>query len=192
MIRSFLTNPTSFAQSPQADTCGTICLAAKHLENAGATSVIALVTHGILSGPALENVNGSSIAKLVVTNTIPQHDHLEACSRLVCVDISQVLAETIRRSHYGLASFLIFSILTWTRWPFWLWFVALNVDDGPVNRFPTYSMLSPGQVVPRSITPLSLAIAVKRVVVVPRRLDPSLKKWLHHLPISHECILSGC
>ncbi|KAA1131020.1 hypothetical protein PGTUg99_025880 [Puccinia graminis f. sp. tritici] len=42
------------------------------------------------------------MTKLVTTNTIPQHEHLEACNRLVCVDIAQVLAETIRRSHYGI------------------------------------------------------------------------------------------
>ncbi|CAH7666963.1 phosphoribosyltransferase-like protein [Phakopsora pachyrhizi] len=58
------------------------------LELARATEVIALVSHGIQSGPAMANVNKSRIAKLVVTNTIPQHDHLEACQRLACVDSS--------------------------------------------------------------------------------------------------------
>jgi ribose-phosphate pyrophosphokinase len=85
----------------QADTCGTLCLATEKLQSAGAVNVIALVTHGILSGPAISNINNSSMTKLVTTNTIPQHEHLEACNRLVCVDIAQVLAETIRRSHYG-------------------------------------------------------------------------------------------
>lgn len=105
---------TAILVDDMADTCGTICLAAKHLENAGATTVIALVTHGILSGPAIDNVNNSSIASLVVTNTIPQRDHLDACSKLVCVDISQVLAETIRRSHYGESISYLFDAIPWS------------------------------------------------------------------------------
>lgn len=36
-----------------ADTCGTIGLAAQHLVEAGATKVLAIVTHGILSGKAI-------------------------------------------------------------------------------------------------------------------------------------------
>ena len=39
-----------------ADTCGTLCLAAEHLAEAGVSKSYAIVTHGILSGRALENV----------------------------------------------------------------------------------------------------------------------------------------
>ncbi|KAI8449737.1 ribose-phosphate pyrophosphokinase [Phakopsora pachyrhizi] len=105
---------TAILVDDMADTCGTICMAAERLESAGATEVIALVSHGILSGPAMANVNKSRIAKLVVTNTIPQHDHLEACQRLVCVDISQVLAETVRRSHYGESISYLFDAVPWS------------------------------------------------------------------------------
>ncbi|KAA1068489.1 hypothetical protein PGT21_023602 [Puccinia graminis f. sp. tritici] len=70
---------------------------------AGAVNIIALVTHGILSGPAISNINNPNMSKLVMTNTILQHEHLEACNRLVFVDIAQVLAETIKRGHYGLS-----------------------------------------------------------------------------------------
>ena len=85
----------------QADTCGTLAMASKHLIEAGATEVIALVTHGILSGAAFEKIADSSLDKIVVTNTIPQTANLKKCERLACVDVSHVLAETIRRSHYG-------------------------------------------------------------------------------------------
>ncbi|MBW0499178.1 hypothetical protein O181_038893 [Austropuccinia psidii MF-1] len=54
---------TAILVDDMADTCGTICLAAEKLQEAGATKVIALVTHGILSGPALQNINNSSISK---------------------------------------------------------------------------------------------------------------------------------
>src|ERR1700719_297065 len=44
-----------------ADTCGTICLAARHLKDGGATKVYAIVTHGILSGNALDVVEKSAL-----------------------------------------------------------------------------------------------------------------------------------
>jgi len=84
-----------------ADTCGTICLAAQHLVEAGATKVYAIVTHGILSGDALKRIDASGLEKLVVTNTIPQHDNQKACSKIEVIDIAAVLGEVIRRSHYG-------------------------------------------------------------------------------------------
>ncbi|KEI40334.1 uncharacterized protein L969DRAFT_94140 [Mixia osmundae IAM 14324] len=92
---------TAVLVDDMADTCGTLVLAAQNLKAAGATSVIALVTHGILSGPAFEKLAGSELEKLVITNTVPQEEHLAMSDRLHCVDVSHVLAETVRRSHYG-------------------------------------------------------------------------------------------
>ncbi|EDR14984.1 uncharacterized protein LACBIDRAFT_243771 [Laccaria bicolor S238N-H82] len=84
-----------------ADTCGTLCLAASHLSEAGATKVFAFVTHGILSGNALKAVEESSLEKLIVTNTLPQHENQAACKKIEVIDIGKVLGEVIRRSHYG-------------------------------------------------------------------------------------------
>lgn len=84
-----------------ADTCGTLVLAAKHLTDAGAESVFAFVTHGILSGRALEAIEESSLTKLIVTNTLPQQENVARCGKLEVIDIGIVLAEVIRRSHYG-------------------------------------------------------------------------------------------
>lgn len=84
-----------------ADTCGTLGLAARNLLEAGASKVYAIVTHGILSGPALKCISESGMEKLVITNTIPQGDNLEKCDKIEVVDVSPVLAETIRRSHFG-------------------------------------------------------------------------------------------
>lgn len=56
------------------DTAGTITLAANALKKLGATGNLALRTHGVLSGPALERIENSSITKLVVTDTIELPD----------------------------------------------------------------------------------------------------------------------
>jgi len=84
-----------------ADTCGTLCLASQHLAEAGVQKVYAIVTHGILSGNALEAVGASALEKLIVTNTLPQGDNQAACSKIEVIDIGVVLGEVIRRSHYG-------------------------------------------------------------------------------------------
>jgi len=84
-----------------ADTCGTLCLAASHLSEAGAVKVFGFVTHGILSGNALETIEASSLEKLVVTNTLPQNANQAACKTIEVLDIGKVLGEVIRRSHYG-------------------------------------------------------------------------------------------
>lgn len=94
-------NKVAILVDDMADTCGTLALAAKHLLAGGAKSVLALVTHGILSGPALKVLGESRIDKLIVTNSIPQKEHKEGCERLREIDISHVLAEAVRRSHYG-------------------------------------------------------------------------------------------
>ncbi|KAG6890407.1 hypothetical protein C0995_008761 [Termitomyces sp. Mi166 len=84
-----------------ADTCGTLCLAAQHLSEAGVSKVYAIVTHGILSGNALKSVEESALEKLIVTNTLPQTENQAACSKIEVIDIGVVLGEVIRRSHYG-------------------------------------------------------------------------------------------
>ncbi|UZJ51992.1 hypothetical protein CBS101457_001312 [Exobasidium rhododendri] len=92
-----------------ADTCGTLELAAARLEESGAEKVIAIVTHGILSPPALERIQNSSLEKLIVTNTIPQGVNVQNCPKIEIIDISHVLAETIRRSHYGESVSVLFN-----------------------------------------------------------------------------------
>ncbi|KAF8905575.1 phosphoribosyltransferase-like protein [Gymnopilus junonius] len=84
-----------------ADTCGTLCLAASHLSEAGAQKVFGFVTHGILSGNALQAIEASNLEKLIVTNTLPQHQNQAACKKVEVIDIGKVLGEVIRRSHYG-------------------------------------------------------------------------------------------
>lgn len=71
-----------------ADTCGTLVKAADVLMANGAKEVVAIVTHGILSGTACAKVNGSKLSKLVVTNTVPHGDKKRGCSKLDTIDIA--------------------------------------------------------------------------------------------------------
>lgn len=84
-----------------ADTANTITRAAKLLKKEGATTVYALLTHGILSGDAIARINASAIDKIIVTNSVPQHNHRQACPKLEILDVSHVFAEAIRRVHHG-------------------------------------------------------------------------------------------
>ena len=53
------------------DTAGTLCLAANKLKELGARHVYACISHGILSGKAIERIQASGLDKLVITDTIP-------------------------------------------------------------------------------------------------------------------------
>ncbi|KAH7065141.1 ribose-phosphate pyrophosphokinase 4 [Macrophomina phaseolina] len=84
-----------------ADTCGTLAKAADVVIQHGAKSAIAIVTHGILSGNAIEALNNSKLEKVVVTNTVPHDDKKLLCPRIETIDISPTLAEACRRTHNG-------------------------------------------------------------------------------------------
>lgn len=84
-----------------ADTANTITRAAKLLKKEGSSTVYALVTHGIFSGDAIARINASAIDKMIVTNSVPQHNHKQACPKLEVLDISHIFGEAIRRVHHG-------------------------------------------------------------------------------------------
>lgn len=84
-----------------ADTCGTLAKAADTLLGHGAKSVVAIVTHGILSGKATQIINDSNLHSVVCTNTVPFEGKDEICPKLDTIDVSGVLAESIRRLHNG-------------------------------------------------------------------------------------------
>jgi ribose-phosphate pyrophosphokinase len=79
------------------DTAGTLCKAAEALKDHGAKRVMAYATHPILSGPAIENIEGSALDSLVVTDTIPLSDDAKQCSRIRQLSMAKLLAESIRR-----------------------------------------------------------------------------------------------
>jgi ribose-phosphate pyrophosphokinase len=79
------------------DTAGTLCQAAKALKDVGAKSVAAYITHPVLSGPAVERIEASSLDELVVTDTIPLRDNARACRKIRQLSVAGLLAETMRR-----------------------------------------------------------------------------------------------
>ena len=84
------------------DTGGTICKVAEALHKAGANEISACFTHGVLSGKAVENISGSHLKKVIVTNTIPIQDNgkpLVEGGKIEILSVAKLLASAIRSIH---------------------------------------------------------------------------------------------
>ena len=79
------------------DSGGTLCNAAAALMEAGAASVTAYLTHGVLSGSAVERVNGSALKELVITDTIQPTAGAQTSSKIRILPIAPLIGEAIRR-----------------------------------------------------------------------------------------------
>lgn len=79
------------------DTASTLCRAVEALKEHGARKVAAYITHPVLSGKAIDNLNNSIIDEVVVTDTIPLTEAARQCKRIRCISLSQMIAEGIRR-----------------------------------------------------------------------------------------------
>lgn len=80
------------------DTAGTMCKAADVLKSRGANSVMALGTHPVLSGPAIERIAKSSLDEVVVTNSIPLR---LAHPKIKVLSVAPLFAEVIRRIYHN-------------------------------------------------------------------------------------------
>lgn len=78
------------------DSGGTLCNAAQAIMNAGAASVRAYITHGVLSGEACQRVEKSVLDELVVTDTIANHCP-KNCKKTRQVSVAPLFGEAIRR-----------------------------------------------------------------------------------------------
>ena len=83
------------------DTAGTLSNASHALKDKGAKEVIAFITHPVLSGNAIENINSSAIDKLIVSNSIDIGDKSKKCPKIDVFDVSEVLSEAINRITTG-------------------------------------------------------------------------------------------
>jgi ribose-phosphate pyrophosphokinase len=73
------------------DTGGTLCKAAEHLLDNGANSVQAIITHGVLSGKAYENISNSKLTKLVVSNTL----NTRINPKIAVISVAEQIAKAI-------------------------------------------------------------------------------------------------
>ncbi|CAO3651263.1 unnamed protein product [Cunninghamella echinulata] len=97
-------NKIVFLTDDIIDGCQTFLDAADHLVNkCGAAKVYIISTHGVLSADSVQKIQAcDSVHKLVVTNTFPiPSTKLDQCEKLTIIDISQTIAEAIRRTHNG-------------------------------------------------------------------------------------------
>lgn len=79
------------------DSGGTLCNAAEALIKAGAKDVTAYITHGVLSGKAVERVAGSALKELVITDTIAPTDEVKDAPNIRRISMAPLLGEAIHR-----------------------------------------------------------------------------------------------
>ncbi|KAI9172894.1 ribose-phosphate pyrophosphokinase [Blastocladiella emersonii ATCC 22665] len=101
-----------------ADTCHTIARAAHVLTQNGAAKIYALVTHGIMSGEAIARLARSPIDTLIVSNSVPQAEHVKKAAeasgvadKIKVFDVAPIFAESIRRIHNGESVSFLFDIV---------------------------------------------------------------------------------
>jgi ribose-phosphate pyrophosphokinase len=79
------------------DSGGTLCNAATALLEHGAARVSAYITHGVLSGGAVERITASDLGSLVITDTIAATKAVTASETIRRISIAPMFAEAIRR-----------------------------------------------------------------------------------------------
>ncbi len=81
------------------DTAGTLAKGGQAVAGAGAASVMAVATHAVLSGPAVERIAGSVFDKVIVTDTIPLSAEAQACGKIQQVSVAPLFANAIQAIH---------------------------------------------------------------------------------------------
>jgi ribose-phosphate pyrophosphokinase len=79
------------------DSGGTLVNAAKALIDQGATEVSAYISHGVLSGPAVQRITDGPLKELVITNSIEQPHEVLNCPKIRTVSVAPLIGEAIRR-----------------------------------------------------------------------------------------------
>ena len=77
------------------DTAGTLCKAAEVLTEGGAKEVHSYITHGVLSGPAVERIEASVMKSLVVTDTIEPSDAVRKAANIRIIPTAPMFAQAI-------------------------------------------------------------------------------------------------
>tara|TARA_B100000424_G_scaffold267981_1_gene261878 strand:- start:1593 stop:2525 length:933 start_codon:yes stop_codon:yes gene_type:complete len=90
-------NKTCIIVDDIIDSGGTIVNAAKILKQKGASDVHVYVTHGVLSGNAVDKIKSSKIKNLVITDTINNSDKVKKAKNIEILTISHLVGEAIKR-----------------------------------------------------------------------------------------------
>lgn len=90
-------------------TGGTLCAAAKLLKTAGASAIVAAVTHAVFTPQAYDHLKHSAIQELVVTDSVPLRSNPGALSVQV-LSVADLFAEAIRRIHNNQSVSSLFTI----------------------------------------------------------------------------------
>src|SRR5688500_6005511 len=90
---------TCIIQDDMIDTAGTIVKAAGALKENGAERVFACAVHGVLSGPAIERLEGAPIDQVIITNTIPLNGDRARCRKIKVLSVARLLGQAIRSIH---------------------------------------------------------------------------------------------
>ena len=77
------------------DTAGTLCKAAEVIKKNGASEVHAYITHGVLSGPAVERISNSVMKSLVITDSIEASINVKAANNIRIVPTAPLFAQAI-------------------------------------------------------------------------------------------------
>tara|TARA_Y100000588_G_C14130992_1_gene871579 strand:+ start:47 stop:976 length:930 start_codon:yes stop_codon:yes gene_type:complete len=95
-----LNNKHVFIIDDMIDTAGTICNASRTAMNNGAKSVVAVATHPVLSGPAIDRLKEAPIDKIIVSDTIKIQQE-KIFDKLEIISVAEVFAEAIIRINQG-------------------------------------------------------------------------------------------
>ena len=90
-------NKTCIIVDDIIDSGGTIVNAVQELKKNGALDVYVFITHGVLSGNAIEKIKKSKIKKLIITDTIDNSKRIKNNSKIEVLSISSLMAEAIKR-----------------------------------------------------------------------------------------------
>ena len=77
------------------DTAGTLCKAAQLLHDEGASEVHAYISHGVLSGPAIDRVTSSALKSLVITDSIEPTPETKEAHNIRVVSIAPMFAQAV-------------------------------------------------------------------------------------------------
>ncbi|WP_333827816.1 ribose-phosphate pyrophosphokinase [Pararhodobacter sp.] len=96
-----VTGKTCIIVDDICDTAGTLCKAAQVLIEAGATEVHSYITHGVLSGPAVERITNSVMKSLVITDSIEASEAVKAAPNIRIVPTAPLFAQAILNTWNG-------------------------------------------------------------------------------------------